>query len=245
MPRRARIKLAGITRLLIHRGNNGARCFLVDDDYRYYLHTLSKGAQRYECAIHAYVLMPNHVHMLLTPQTEDGPSRMMRYLGSRYVKYFNNVRQRTGTLWEGRYKSSLIDTESYLLTSYRFIELNPVRWGMVDSPGKYTWSSYAAHALGEKDSMLREHRIFLALGDKEETRQAAYRNLFRDEIDSGTLQSIRESIHCGNALGRERFKDEIEGALGRRVRPGERGRPKKQQQQAALAGQSGTAVIKD
>ena len=244
MPRRARIKIAGITQHLVQRGNNGARCFGADDDCRYYLHTLSKGAQRYNCAIHAYVLMPDHVHLLVTPQTEEGLSRMMRYLGSRYVKYFNNVYRRTGTLWEGRYKSSLVDSEGYLLTCYRFIELNPVRWGMVDNPGEYSWSSYADHALGRRDQLLREHQLFSALGDSEEMRQAAYRDLFRYEIASDTLQSIREAVHCENALGREGFKDEIEGTLGRRVRPGERGRPRKRREETAPTGQSGIAVIK-
>ena len=229
MPRRARIKIAGITQHLVQRGNNGARCFGADDDCRYYLHTLSKGAQRYNCAIHAYVLMPNHVHLLVTPKTEEGLSRMMRYLGSRYVKYFNNVYRRTGTLWEGRYKSSLVDSERYLLICYRFIELNPVRAGMVDSPAEYSWSSYAGHALGKNDEVLRDHQFYMALGDSKETRQAVYRDLFRYEIASDTVTCIRESVKCGNALGRERFKDEIEGALGRRVRPGQRGRPKRRE----------------
>lgn len=227
MPRRARIKLAGITQHVVQRGNNRARCFCTNDDYRYYLHTLSKGAQRYQCAIHAYVLMPNHIHLLVTPQTEDGLSRMMRYLGSRYVRYFNNVYRRTGTLWEGRYRSSLVDSERYLLVCYRYIELNPVRSDMVDQPGEYPWSSYASNALGGEDEVLRHHSMYLALGDCEQSRQEAYRKLFHYEIDADTITRIRKSVHCGNALGRERFKDEVEGALGRSVRPGERGRPKK------------------
>ena len=239
MPRRARIKLAGITQHLVQRGNNRTRCFVTNDDYRYYLHTLLQGAQRYDCAIHAYVLMPNHVHLLVTPQTEDGLSLMMRYLGSRYVKYFNSVYRRTGTLWEGRYRSSLIDTERYLLICYRYVELNPVRSGVAADPGEYPWSSYAAHALGTEDKVIRDHPLYLALGDDEEARRVAYRSLFRYEIDVETIRGIRKSIHCGNALGPERFKDEIEGALGRRVRPGERGRPKKRDEEDLNSNKTG------
>lgn len=244
MPRRARLKLAGITQHIIQRGNNRAVCFFADDDYRYYLQSLYEGAQRYGCAIHAFVLMTNHVHLLVTPQSEEALPCMMRYLGSRYVQYINYVYRRTGTLWEGRYKSNLIDSERYLLACYRYIELNPVRAAITEGPADYPWSSYGAHALGKKDGIVHDHPLYLALGPTGEVRQAAYRDLFRYQIDDETLKAIRESVNGGIALGRERFKDEIEAALGRRVRPGERGRPRKREEIKTPAAH-GTSLIEN
>jgi len=245
MPRRARLKIAGVPQHIIQRGNNRAVCFFADDDYRYYLESLAEGAHRYGCALHAYVLMTNHVHLLVTPDTEEGISKTMRHLGSRYVQYINYVYRRSGTLWEGRFKSNLIDSERYLLTCYRYIELNPVRAGIVGHPGDYPWSSYGTHALGRKDELLRDHPLYAALGATTEARQAAYRDLFRYQTDSETLKAIRESVNSGMVLGRERFKDEIEAALGRRVRPSERGRPKTRQKEKAPAEQSRFASMRN
>ena len=178
MPRRARIKCGGIPHHIIQRGNNRTACFFADDDYRCYLQSLSEGAHRYGCAIHAYVLMTNHVHLLATPEDDEGLSHMMRYLGSRYVQYVNYVYRRSGTLWEGRFKSSLIDSDRYLLACYRYIELNPVCAGMAVAPADYKWSSYGAHALGRTDDLLRDHSCYLALGVNGEERQQAYGNCF-------------------------------------------------------------------
>lgn len=227
MPRRARIKFAGIPQHIIQRGNNRAACFFADEDYRYYLQSLSEGAHRYGCAIHAYVLMTNHVHLLATPGDDEGPSHMMRYLGSRYVQHVNYVYRRSGTLWEGRFKSSLIDSNRFLLTCYRYIELNPARAGMVAAPADYKWSSYGAHAHGRPDDLLRDHSCYLALGVNSEERQQAYRELFRHPVDDVSLKAIRESVNSGLALGGERFKDQIETVLTRSVRAGKPGRPKK------------------
>lgn len=217
----------GIPQHVIQRGNNRGVCFFAEADYQFYRQCLIEGMQRYGCAVHAYVLMTNHVHLLLTPETEESLSRMMRYLGSRYVQYINYVYRRSGTLWEGRFKSSLIDSERYLLTCYRYIELNPVRAGMVTKPGDYPWSSYAAHALGIADTLIQDHPLYLALGSNASARQVAYRDLFCSQLDESSINAIRDTINTGVALGGERFKDEIERTLGRSVRPGERGRPPK------------------
>jgi putative transposase len=227
MPRRARIKCGGIPHHIIQRGNNRSACFFADEDYRLYLENLTEGAGRYECNVHAYVLMTNHVHLLATPKDDAGLSRMMRYLGSRYVQYVNYVYRRSGTLWEGRFKSSLIDSDRYLLTCYRYIELNPVRAGMVVAPIDYKWSSYGAHAFGRLDDLLQDHACYLALGENGEARQEAYRELFRHHVDEVSLKAIRESVNSGFALGDERFKDQVEAVLARSVRAGKPGRPKK------------------
>ena len=245
MPRRARIKFAGIPQHITQRGNNRAACFFADDDYRYYLQCLSEGAQRYSCDVHAYVLMTNHVHLLVTPENEEGLSRMMRYLGSRYVQYVNYVYRRSGTLWEGRFKSNPIDSENYLLTCYRYIELNPVRAGLVTGPADYPWSSYTAHAMGRRDELLQDHPLYRALGDTDAARKAAYRDLFRSQVDEASINTIRHAINTGVALGGERFKSEIEMALGRSVRPKARGRPPKRGTATTVVSQNQAVMMEE
>ncbi len=159
MPRKQRFFLAGVPAHLVQRGNNRQAVFYDDSDYRAYLGWLVEGAQRYGCAIHAYVLMTNHVHLLLTPRDRDSISRLLQYVGRRYVAYVNHRYGRTGTLWEGRFKASVIDASEYLLRCYRYIELNPVRAGMVDSPRGYRWSSYRANAQGAADPAVSPHEV--------------------------------------------------------------------------------------
>ena len=236
MPRRARIKHGGEPHHIIQRGNNRSACFFSDEDYRFYLESVAAGAARYYCAIHAYVLMTNHVHLLATPQDGEGLSLMMRYLCSRYVRYVNAVYQRSGTLWEGRYKSSIIDSERYLLTCCRYIECNPVRAGIVAAPSDYPWSSYGAHACGRPDDLLCEHPCYLELGKDNRAQQKAYRALFNDHLDSESLTTIRRAVNSGLVLGGERFKDEIEAALSRSVRSGKPGRPRKIRVEADASG---------
>jgi len=170
--------------------------------------------------------MTNHVHLLVTPANEDGLSRLMRYLGSRYVQYVNFVYRRRGTLWKGRFKSSLVDQEQYLLTCYRYIELNPVRASMVGQPQAYRWSSYASHALGKPDDLIDDHPLYVVLGNTGEALSAAYRALFRYQLDDAELMEIRDLLNKGLAVGAERFKDQIEAAVARSVRPGQAGRKK-------------------
>ena len=173
------------------------------------------------------MLMTNHVHLLVTPSDVEALSRCMQHIGRRYVQYFNVSYRRTGTLWEGRYKASLVDAESYLLTCYRYIELNPVRAGMVRKPGEYAWSSHRANALGRVDSAVTPHPLFLQLGSSDDERHRNYRELFEAHIDATTLRTIRDSLNQEIVVGNDRFRYEIEMALNRRTKPGRRGRPSK------------------
>ena len=232
MPRQARIMHGGVPHHIIQRGNNRSACFFSEEDRGFYLESLSEGASRYGCAIHAYVLMTNHVHLLVTPIDGEGLSRMMRYLGSRYVQYVNYVYKRSGTLWEGRFKSSLVDSDHYLLTCSRYIEMNPVRAGLVAAPSDYKWSSYGAHACGRVDDLLQDHPTYLGLGKDGRERQEAYRSLFQHDVDDESLQSIRKAVNSGKVFGGERFKDQIEAVLAKSVRAGKPGRPRKRSAKA-------------
>ncbi len=221
-------RLVDIPQHVIQRGNNRQPVFFTDNDYLLYLEYLKAAAKKHQCDIHAYVLMTNHVHLLITPHKPDGIAKTMQSLGRRYVYHINRCYRRTGTLWEGRYKASLVDSAQYLLACYRYIELNPVRAGMVNTPQEYRWSSYRAHAQGVPDDLITDHMEYLALGRTLVERQQAYQALFVRYIDAQMLQAIRDYLNQCRVLGSERFKDEIEQQLKRRVRPGKAGRPKKQ-----------------
>jgi len=225
MARKPRFNLLGVPQHVIQRGNNREPCFYSEEDYSAYLEFLDIAAEKTSCHVHAYVLMTNHVHMLITPMQEHGISALMQSLGKRYVQYINKTYKRTGTLWEGRYKASLIDSNSYLLTCMRYIELNPVRAGMVEVPGEYRWSSYGFNAAGNESKNIIPHPLYLALGLNEEERCYAYRELFRHKMDNALLHEIRDSVNQDLVLGREDFKDKIEAMLNRRVRKGFAGRP--------------------
>jgi putative transposase len=226
MPRRARLRAAGIALHVIQRGNNRSACFYTADDYAYYLEHLDRFARRFRCAIHAYVLMTNHVHLLLTPEEADGASMLMKYLGQYYVHHVNQRYGRTGTLWEGRFKSCLAQSQTYVLACYRYIELNPVRAGMVAHPGKYRWSSYTANAVGASLETLTPHSEYLALGASAASRHEAYRALVAEGLDPKMTCAIRESTNGNVALGTTRFQVEIETMLQRRARRGVPGRPR-------------------
>ncbi len=202
---------------VIQRGNNRQAVFFSDTDYRYYHEALLAAADEYGCAIHAYVFMPNHVHLLLTPQTENGPSRMMQSVGGRYVRYVNSVYQRTGTLWDGRFKSAIIDYEQYLLSCCRYIELNPVRAAMVLTPGEYRWSSYRHNAQGEPDELLIPHSNYLCLADNEEHRCQSYAALFSSPEDAEQWTKLRIGTEACGIVGDSRFREQVQQALQRRV----------------------------
>ncbi len=227
MPRRPRLNLPGIPWHIIQRGNNRTVCFYSEGDYLFYLHYLEKNAVRFGCAVHAYVLMTNHVHLLLTPQNADGASLLMKHLGQRYVQYVNRTYRRSGTLWEGRFRSCLTQTEDYLLACYRYIELNPVRAGMVRHPRDYRWSSYAANAEGQPNHLIRPHDQYLGLAQSDAQRQIAYRDLFKTDLDADLLSRIRDSTNGNYVLGAECFQKEIESTLNQRATRGKAGRPKK------------------
>jgi len=217
MPRRARIAVAGIPWHIIQRGNNRCACFYSDTDYQFYLETLAEQSVANHCAIHAYVLMTNHVHLLLTPRDKDSASKMMKHLSQRYTQYINRTYRRTGTLWEGRFRSCLAQNENYLLTCQRYIELNPVRAQMVNDPSDYPWSSYRSNALGLFNKLLKPHEEYLLLGNNDERRYQQYRCLFDSQLDDKVISDIRSATNSNYVLGNSRFQEEIERMLGRRV----------------------------
>lgn len=227
MPRRARLAVRGIPWHIIQRGNNRGACFYAEEDYRFYLETLRDQAQTQGCAIHAYVLMTNHVHLLLTPERKDSAASLMKHLGQRYVQYVNRTYRRSGTLWEGRFKSCLAQNEAYVLTCYRYIELNPVRAGMVSAPADYRWSSYRTNGLGKADTLVRPHEQYIQLGNTQDERLAAYRELFSAHLEPDQISAIRQATNGNYALGDGRFQAEIERVLERRAAPGKSGRPRR------------------
>ena len=227
MARLPRLYLPGCAQHIIQRGNNREACFYEEADYKAYLSFLKESAAKYQVAIHAFVLMTNHVHLLATPKDEQGISRMMQAQGRKYVQYFNFTYGRTGTLWEGRYKSTLVDAETYLLTVYRYIELNPVRAGMVQHASEYPWSSYRYNALGKSVGLLTPHSLYLWLGDTENERLSAYRALFKGRMAEHELKTIRDASNKAWVLGDDRFKAQIEASTGRRAVPLGRGGDRK------------------
>ncbi|MBF0471932.1 MAG: transposase [Gammaproteobacteria bacterium] len=183
-------------------------------------------AEKYQVELHAWVLMTNHVHLLATPQAEGAIGKLMQSLGRSYVRYFNSSYRRSGTLWEGRYRASLVESELYLLHLYRYIELNPVRADMVNDPAEYSWSSYPCNALGKQCKMHTPHLLWQALGSTDSERQESYQQLFRAHVDGPLLSKIRHTIQGGLALGSDRFIEQIERLTGQRISPSKRGRPK-------------------
>ena len=227
MPRKLRFYVPGAPVHAVQRGHNRSDIFFDDFDYLEYLRCLKQAADSCGCAIHAYVLMTNHVHLLLTPVYANSVGRLFQSLGRHYVRYVNHTYQRRGGLWEGRYKCNVIESQAYLLSCMRYIELNPVRAGMVDHPVKYRWSSFAANALGVSNAVLTPQADYVALGRLPADRQSAYRDLFDAEPDSGELALLRSALQTGTPLGNEKFKAEIEATLDLRVGFAQRGRPKK------------------
>lgn len=227
MPRRARVTLPGVPLHIIQRGNNRQACFFADEDFRFYLDSLGESAAKTGCRIHAYVLMTNHVHLLLSSDAPGAVGALMKALGQRYVQYVNRTYLRSGSLWEGRFRSCLTQEEGYLLACMRYIEMNPVRAGMVAHPGEYRWSSYRANAQGEADRLIAPHSVYQVLGSDATRRVEAYRELFRYELDPGLVDEIRKATNGNFALGDTRFTSAIEAAIGRRVVPGKSGRPRK------------------
>ena len=227
MPRRARITLPDVPLHVIQRGNNRQACFQGEDDYRFYLDCLEASAAETGCAVHAYVLMTNHVHLLLTPASTDSAGRLMKRLGQRYVQHINRTYERSGTLWEGRFRSCIVQADAYLLACYRYIELNPVRARMVSHPGDYPpadnpGSSYPMNGRGAAEALVTPQRLYPALGDRAETRQAAYRKQFRDMLWAELIADLGHATN-GNIA---RFQAQAAARLGRRVTPGKPGRPR-------------------
>ena len=227
MPRQLRIDLAGHPQHLIQRGNNRQPCFFSDSDRRLYLRLLHQAAEKFGGSVHAYVLMNNHAHILATGAEKGALGRMMQSLGRRYVRYFNIKHRRTGTLWEGRYKSSLIESDRYLLACYRYIELNPVRANIVAAPGDFGWSSFHCNAGGREDELITPHANYLALGQTAAGRSSAYRRLFQQSFNNDDIQTIRDHVNQGKVLGSDTFQNQIEEMLDCRAHLAPPGRPRK------------------
>lgn len=227
MPRKPRFYLPGLPVHLVQRGHSQQPVFFENDNYLAYLHWLGESAERYECHIHAYVLMTNHVHILASPVRQDGISLMMQRTGRHYVPYINHNYGGSGTLWEGRYKACLIHDNEYLMACMRYIELNPVRAKMTKTPAGYRWSSYHANAQGKENSLITPHPLYMILGKTRQQRTTAYKSLFKSHLDNEELDKIRASWQSGTPLGNDSFKQQIQARL--KCRPGQvkRGRPKK------------------
>ena len=214
MPRPLRTLYPGVPVHVVQRGHNRNPCFFAEEDYACYLALMREVMERTGIALHAYVLMTNHVHLLMTPRTEDGFAHAMISVGSRYVRYVNRKYGRVGTLWDGRFRSSLVQTEGYLFACQRYIELNPVRAGMVINPADYRWSSYRCHAFGLHDGLVTLNVSYLALGDTPVERGAYYRQTCEGSVDEGLLERIRSASDHGQPLGDETFVESIAAATG-------------------------------
>jgi len=201
MPRPLRNIVPGVAVHLTQRGNNRAACFRRDSDYLLYLLHLRELATRQECAVHAYCLMTNHVHLLLSPSSADACKALMKQLGQRYAQYFNRTYGRTGPMWDGRYHSSVAYSARYVLGCYRYIEVNPVEAGMVNHPALYTWSSYRANALGKDDRLVSPHPEYLALGLDSAAQRNAYCGLFDTALDPELIEAIRAGTRGGYPMG--------------------------------------------
>ncbi|WP_425641979.1 transposase [Marinomonas gallaica] len=227
MARLPRLCPIGIPQHIIQRGNNRQVCFAREDDFITYTHWLTEYAEQFQVKVHAWVFMTNHVHLLATPMIQNGISLMMQALGRRYVRYFNYTYQRTGTLWEGRFKSCVICAEEYFFICQSYIELNPVRANMVAHPIDYKWSSYQFHAqesLELQSGLWQPHELYLKLSRQQRTRAKRYQALFKYHIPEEELGRIRNATQSDMALGDDRFKEEIKALTGRRVTPKKRGR---------------------
>lgn len=209
MPRKARFCPPGHPVHIIQRGNNRQTIFTCDADLAAYAHWLADGAERFGVSIHGWVFMTNHVHLLATPSSDTGLSRLMQYLGRLYVRHFNFTYTRSGTLFEGRFKTCIVQKERYFLTCLRYIELNPVRAGMVKDPGDYRWSSYRAHAFGVAVRMWSPHELYLALGSTRKRRQDAWKVLISEAPGIEVLAKIRHCANTGLVLGTESFRDQV------------------------------------
>jgi putative transposase len=211
---------------VIQRGHEGQSAFREAEDYLFFLRCLRDAAKRFQVAIHAYALMPDQVQLLATPADETGLARMMQWVGRHYVPYFNRKYQRNGTLWQGRYRASVIDAAQYLMLNSRFIELYPVRAGLAGQPSDYPWTSYMHHIGARPDGLITDHALYWALGNTPFEREAAYRTLAEQALTAEQIAELEQAIPKGWALGSPAFKAALEKQGGRRVQPVKRGRPK-------------------
>ncbi len=225
MARLPRLTLPGYPHHVIQRGNNRQPIFTSTADYRTLLRLLDENSKKFDVAIHAYVLMGNHFHLLVSPQTADGLPQMMQAVGRSYVRYFNDLQRRSGTLWEGRYRSTLIQTDRYLLTCMAYIDLNPVRAGVVDDPKDYPWSSYGHYTGLRADKLLSPHPLVWSLGNTPFSREVAYAEMVRAGINTDQQALLTQSVLSGWALGEPGFVANLQKQTERRVEKSRAGRP--------------------
>jgi putative transposase len=223
MARLPRYVLPGYPQHIIQRGEDQQQILFDEADYWFLWEKLNAAAQKFRCDVHAYVLMPNHFHLLATPWLDDGIGKLMQHTGRYYVQYFNRRYDRRGTLWEGRYRATLLDPEAYLLLCSRYIELNPVRAEFVGDAGLHDWSSYGANAAGVEDELVTPHPQYLALGGSPKARQSGYRKTFSQPISDCLLTRIRDATNKAWVLGNEGFCQDIAGRVNRRIAPKPRG----------------------
>lgn len=217
MARLPRVVVPGLPLHVIQRGNNRQAIYFADHDYQHFYDDLLSASEQFGCSVHAYVYMTNHVHLLVTPESAQGLSRMMQSTGRRYVRYINDTYRRSGTLWEGRFKSAVIDTERYLFVCSRYIELNPVRAGMVTRPQDYPWSSFHFNAFGKADALVTPHILYQQLSADDVQRREAYQSMFKDRLLGSDLQAIRKGTEQCTIVGNDKFQAEIEAILARPV----------------------------
>ena len=218
MPRKARLRLPGYPLHVVQRGHNRAPCFFAPDDYGLYLALLAENAKKHGCAVHAFVLMTNHVHLLVSEGELGATTGLMRGIGQRYVQFINRHYGKTGSLWEGRFHTSIVQSDRYFLACQRYIELNPCRAHMVRQPQEYVWSSHAHNALGAPSGFLQPHDVYLGLGSTEQSRRDHYQALFDEPIAPDELAAIRLAIKSGLPLGTDAFREEVAARLGRPTR---------------------------
>ncbi len=225
MARLPRLTLPGYPHHVIQRGNNRQAIFVTESDYQTLLDLLVENADKFDVAIHAYVLMSNHFHLLVTPRTADGLPQMMQAVGRRYVRYFNNAQKRSGTLWEGRYKSTLIQSERYLLACMAYIDLNPVRAGLVTQACDYPWSSFGHYTGQRTDKFITPHALLWELGNTPFAREAAYAELVLSGVSAAQQKALTDSALSGWALGEPDFVADLQKRTQRRVAKSSAGRP--------------------
>ena len=224
MPRYRRPVMEGIPLHIIQRGNDRRPCFFSDSDYLVYLDMLRESIALANCKLHAYVLMSNHVHLLMTPGHITSAAELMKRVGERYVQYVNRRYKRYGTLWQGRFKSCLVQDDGYLLICHRYIELNPVRACMVTRPSEYRWSSHQHNAHGVHNPLLQAHSLYTSLAQDQREREAIYRKMFADELSTDDLREVREAVNSNTIFGSERFAESMESAWGNNILPRRPGR---------------------
>lgn len=227
MPRGPRLVVSGYPHHTILRGNNRGAVFNADKDRRFFIGCLKEAKEKAKSKIYAYCLMTNHVHLLIEPSSDNGLGKMIQSLGRRYVQYINQTYKRTGTLWEGRFKSSLVSKDEYLLTCARYIELNPVRAKMVKNPGDYSWSSFHFKAEGKQDQVLDEDPVYKTLGKTAQERQANYKDWFKESIPKEELELLRHATQKGGIFSGKEFFDKVTESIGKEIVLRPRGRPRK------------------